>query len=93
MAQITVQIIPNSSRTTIVGMLDGVVKIKIQEPADNFRANQALIIFVSKKLSISKKNISIISGEKSRRKILSIECPFSVDQVLTKLLIENDASI
>ncbi len=90
MVRLAVRVIPNSSKSEVIGQLDGVVKIKIQEPADDSRANRALCAFLAKKLGISKKQISIVSGVTSRQKILSIECPFSVDQVLSKLLISGD---
>ncbi|MDE6432133.1 MAG: DUF167 domain-containing protein [Opitutales bacterium] len=90
MVRIAVRVIPNSTKSEIVGQLNGAIKIKIQEPADNSRANRALCALLAKKLGILKKYISIVSGETSRQKILSIECPFSIDQVLSKLLMNSD---
>jgi uncharacterized protein (TIGR00251 family) len=90
MANIAVQVIPNASKSCIVGIVEGCLKIKIQEPPHSSRANIALVKLLAKKLKTSKSSVSIISGEKSSRKYLSIECPFTVDQIIAKLLIGDD---
>lgn len=71
----------------MVGQEGNGVKIKIQEPPDSSRANVALIKLLADKLSIGRGSIKIISGAQSRRKYLSIDCPFTVDQIIAKLLI------
>lgn len=88
MPQIAVRIIPNSSKSYVVNQISGVIKIKIQEPSNNGKANRALVRLISEKLGIPIKKISIISGQKSRNKILSIDWPFSIDQIISKLLID-----
>ena len=93
MVRIVVRVVPNSSKSEVIGQVEGAIKVKIQEPADESRANRALCLLIAKKLGIPKKSVSIISGEKSRQKILSIECPFSVDQVSMKLLMRGDVDI
>ncbi|MDR3273795.1 MAG: DUF167 domain-containing protein [Puniceicoccales bacterium] len=86
MVIIFVHVIPNSSKSYVVGREDDGIRIKIQEPPDSSRANMALIGLLSDKLSVSKNSIKIISGAQSRRKHLSIDCPFTVDQIIAKLL-------
>ncbi|MDR1256106.1 MAG: DUF167 domain-containing protein [Puniceicoccales bacterium] len=90
MVTISVHIIANSSRSYVVGKEDDSIKIKIQEPPHSSRANAALIKFLASKLSLSKGSIKIISGERSRKKILSIGGPFTIDQIFAKLLIEEE---
>ncbi|MDR0679501.1 MAG: DUF167 domain-containing protein [Puniceicoccales bacterium] len=87
MAIIPVHIIPNSSKSYVVGKEGDGIKIKIQEPPDSSRANEALVRLLANKLSLGKNLIKIISGAQSRRKLLAIDCPFTVDQIITKLLI------
>ena len=66
---ITVHVIPNSSYTGIVGWLpNGHLKIKLQSPATDNKANQSLKQLLAKTLQLSQKNITLQSGEKSRHK-------------------------
>ncbi len=92
MVRIFVKVIPNASKSEVVGLIENnTLKIKIKEPATDSKANRALISLIAQRLSIAKKHISISSGEKIKTKILSIDCPFSVDQIFAKLLINSDA--
>jgi uncharacterized protein (TIGR00251 family) len=79
----SVRVIPNSSYTGIVGLYDGILKIKIMEPPDESRANEALIKFLSQKLKI--KTISIVSGAWVRNKVLDFGNDFTSEQILDKL--------
>lgn len=90
MIRIAVRVVPNSSKSEIVGQLGSELKIKIQEPADGSRANRALCALIAKLLKIPKNRVSIAVGEKSKQKILMIDCPFSVDQAMSKLLMGDD---
>jgi uncharacterized protein (TIGR00251 family) len=89
MVMIFVHVMPNSPRSYVVSKEGDGVKIKIQEPPDSSRANTALVKLLAGKLSVSRGSIKIISGAQSRRKYLSINCPFTVDQIIAKLLIEK----
>ena len=48
------------------------IKIKICSPPQDGRANDELIGFISKKTGVSKKNIRIVSGERSNLKEIEI---------------------
>ena len=41
----SVKVVPSSSRTTISGLLDGTLKIKVKAPPQKGRANDCLIDF------------------------------------------------
>ncbi|MDR2602936.1 MAG: DUF167 domain-containing protein [Puniceicoccales bacterium] len=84
MCKISVRIIPNSSRTHIVDLCDGTLKIRIMEPAEGNRANEALVKFLSKKLKI--KTICIVSGIRARSKVLDFGNDFTIEQILDRLL-------
>ena len=55
-----------------MGLLDGMVKIKVAAAAEKGKANQCLIEFLAKKLEIKKKDISIVSGKTSPVKQIKI---------------------
>lgn len=71
--KLNIKVIPNASRCEVVGILDNSLKIKLDVPPVDGKANEKCIKFFSKLLGIPKSSISIISGEKSRSKVLFIK--------------------
>ena len=69
---IDVKVLPRSSKDEIVGEKDGVYKIKLTAPAIEGKANKALLKLLAKKLGLPKREIRIISGERSRMKSIRI---------------------
>ena len=63
---------PNSAKNFIEGAYLDRIKIRIASPPEKGKANRELVKFISEKLEIPKKNIKIISGEKSHLKVLEI---------------------
>ncbi|MDD3520191.1 MAG: DUF167 domain-containing protein [Actinomycetota bacterium] len=63
---------PGASKTEIIGIFDGMVKIKVSSQPEKGKANKKLIEFLALKLQIPKKNIRIISGEFSNIKTIEI---------------------
>ena len=59
---ITVKVVPNSSRNSIEGELDGMLKVKIVSVPEKGKANKTLTEFLAKKLGIKAKDIDILSG-------------------------------
>ena len=58
----TAKIIPASSRTSISGLLDGMLKVKVSAPPEKGKANQCLLGFLAKRLDVKKNAVNIISG-------------------------------
>lgn len=52
-------------------MDDGALKIRIQTPAQDGKANKTLITFLAKLTGVSKNRISIKQGETSRQKVIA----------------------
>lgn len=70
--QLTFYIQPGAHKTEIVGKHGDYIKIRLQAPPVDGKANQSLIEFIAKKLAVKAKAIRIIRGEKSRIKTLEI---------------------
>jgi len=71
---IEIRLTPNASRDEVSGrMEDGRFRVKVQSPPVEGAANKRLIRFLSDKLGVSKSNIRIVTGEKSRDKTLEIK--------------------
>lgn len=72
MRVLEVTIVPNASRTEIVGEHNGRLKIRIQQPATDGKANAALIKLLAKEYGISKSRITIVRGHTARQKTLHL---------------------
>jgi len=57
------KIVPGSSRTAVVGLLDGMLKVKVAAPPEKGKANQCLIAFLAQQLGIKKNAIRIVAGQ------------------------------
>jgi uncharacterized protein (TIGR00251 family) len=71
--KISVRVIPGSSKCEISGLIDNSLKIKLDVPPVEGKANEKCIKFLSKLLGVPKTSIEIVSGEKSKNKILFIK--------------------
>ena len=67
-----VRIQPRASKDEIIGEIAGALKIRLQAPAVEGRANEALIEFLAQLLKTSKGAVRILSGERRRIKRLEI---------------------
>lgn len=70
---ITVRVIPRSSQNSIEGLLGDALKVRLQAPPVDGKANKALIKFLSKALKIPASQFSILSGETGRNKRIHID--------------------
>ncbi len=67
-----VKVLPNSSRNKIVGEFNGALKIAVNAPPEEGKANKAIIDLLSAILDIPKKNIQILSGQTNSHKKIKI---------------------
>ena len=68
-----VKVTPSSNRTCLAGIQNGMFKIKLSAAPEKGKANQALIDFLSDKLGIKRKFVTIISGLTSKVKQIAVE--------------------
>jgi len=69
---VEVRVQPRASRDEIIGEMDGALKIRLQAPAVEDRANEALVEFLARLLKRPKSAVRILSGDRSRSKRLEI---------------------
>ena len=67
-----IRVIPRASKTQIVGMHDGALKVRIAAPPVDGAANAELVKLLAKAFGVSKSSIEIISGETSKTKRIRI---------------------
>ncbi len=65
-----VKIVANSKKNSIE-FLEEFIKIKVKKPAVDNLANEEIVVFLSDLLSLPKRNVKIISGQKASLKTLS----------------------
>lgn len=65
-------VLPKSSTNTAFGVYDGSLKIAVTSSPVDGKANKAVTVFLAKLLHVGKRNISLSTGQTSRRKIFSI---------------------
>jgi uncharacterized protein len=68
-----VRVAPRSSRSAIIGILQGALKVSLTAPPVDGAANTALIKLLSQTLDIPKSKIKIVRGERSKTKTVRIE--------------------
>jgi len=61
-----------ASRNEVVGLHDGALKIAVAAPPVDGKANSAVVAFLAVLLGVAKKDITIIRGQRSRRKQLTV---------------------
>ena len=72
MGRLQLRIVPNAKRNEVIGEYGDAVKIKVAAPALEGKANEALLEFIAEKLHVHRRDITLITGEKSRDKRIEI---------------------
>ena len=73
MAILRVHIVPNAKINKVSGEYNNAIKIKLQAPAVEGKANAALRRFLAEELGISQHAITLERGERSRDKVIRID--------------------
>jgi uncharacterized protein len=71
-------------RDEIAGVHNGALKLRISAPPVDDAANRAVVAFFASLLAIPKSRLRIVSGQKSRNKVLRIE-GISLDELRSHL--------
>ena len=68
----SVRVAPRASRSAVLGVHDGALKVALTAPPVEGAANAALIAFLAKALGVPKRDVVIEQGETSRNKRLRV---------------------
>lgn len=66
---------PNAAKDAFTGFHDGYLKISVKAPPVEGKANAQLLQFLSKLFSVSKKDVRLEQGSRSRYKKVVIDSP------------------
>jgi uncharacterized protein len=76
---VRLHVLPRAKRGELAGLHNGALKVKVMAPPVENAANRAVLDFFSELLGISKSNLKILAGTKSREKLLQIKGLSMVD--------------
>ena len=72
---LTLHVQPGAQRTEIAGTHGEALKIRIKAPPVEGKANTELIRYLARAFGVPVRQITLVRGDSSRRKVLRIEAP------------------
>ena len=72
-ALLRLKITPNAPANAMLGETGGVIRLKLQAPAVEGKANAALVAFLAETLRVPKAAVSLKGGRRSRLKQVEIQ--------------------
>jgi len=71
--RLPVRVTPRAKQPGIENAADGTLVVKVREPADDGRANAAVIAALACHFGVAKRAVTIVHGHTSRRKLVEIQ--------------------
>lgn len=82
-----VKVAPKAKQDAVVGFEGEALKVRVTEAPDKGKANEAVIALLAETLSLPKRDIVLVSGDKSRRKRFLL--PVSARAILDSYTVKN----
>jgi len=70
--RIHLHVAPRASRTRVMGLYDGRVKLAVAAPPVEGRANDEIVKFLARALAVGRDAIRFVSGETGKRKTVVV---------------------
>ena len=83
-ADLEIRVIPRAGRSEFAGLRDGALLVRLAAAPVDGAANDELIALLAKALKIPKRDVTIVSGDRSRSKRVRI-AGMDPERVLTQL--------
>ncbi|QQE11017.1 YggU family protein [Planctomycetota bacterium] len=85
---VRIKVVPNASRTKIVGILGDRLKISIAAPPEAGKANKMLEALLAKTFNIPKKHVTVVAGHTQPQKRIEIQglTPQQITATIAKLI-------
>lgn len=74
---VEVHVMPNAARTQIQGLHDGALRVRLQAPPVDGKANLALQAWLAGTLDIPKSAVELLRGASARRKLLRVAAAYA----------------
>jgi uncharacterized protein (TIGR00251 family) len=88
---LNIRVIPRASKSAIAGKRGDALLVRLSAPPVEGAANDALVEFLAKAFGQPRRNVTLVSGHKSRDKRVSIEGISESDLTARLSAILNDA--
>ncbi len=69
----SVRVQARASRSCIAGEIDGALRIRIAAPPVDGEANEELVRFLARHLDITRDQVEIVSGQRSKNKVVRVK--------------------
>jgi len=83
--RLAVYVQPNAATSAVVGEHDGALKLKLKAPPVDGKANDALQSIIAELLGVARRDVSLLQGLSSRKKVISVKTAMSVEQACALL--------
>jgi uncharacterized protein (TIGR00251 family) len=82
--RLEIKAIPGASKTEFAGIKDGRLRIRIAAAPEDGKANTEMLSFLSKTLDCPKRDLQLLSGDKSRLKTIALPLEYKerLEQIL-----------
>jgi uncharacterized protein (TIGR00251 family) len=67
-----IRVIPRAPRSAVAGVRDGALLVRLAAAPVDGEANDALLVLLAEVLDVPRRDLSIVSGERGRRKRLKV---------------------
>jgi len=69
---LAVHAVPRASRSEIVGLHGEAVRVRLQSPPVEGKANKALLELLAKELGVARRSVTLSAGDSARSKVVHI---------------------
>lgn len=69
---LAIKVVPNSSRTMVAGWLGDALKVKVSQPPEGGKANEAVMALLAETLGVPAAQVTLLSGHTQPRKMVRI---------------------
>jgi uncharacterized protein (TIGR00251 family) len=84
--RLRLRVSPGSARAEIVGRHGDAWKVRVSEPPEDGRANEAVLRLLAKTLDVPRATVELVSGHASREKIVVLD---GLEQAQTERLLAS----
>lgn len=79
--RLAIQVAPGAKKPEVVGVHDDSLKLKLQAPPIEGRANEALVRFIAATLQVPRGAVTITHGLAGKRKLVAVRAALRPDAV------------
>lgn len=83
--RLTLHVQPGAKKTELAGEHGGALKLRLAAPPVEGKANTVLLAWLAERFDVPKRDVVLVSGDKSRHKIVEIDLALDEAAVLTRL--------